>query len=109
MNFVHVILRAQGMEFLIKIVMDSTNKNTIKHGTWAISNLCRGRPLPKFELTKNAIPVLCKVIIEETDTEPLTDATWALSYLSGNNIGNIFFFIIFKQIMIFYLSFLSKI
>jgi hypothetical protein len=80
-----MILKSKGMDHLIKIVMESTHKATIKHGTWAISNLCRGRPLPKFEYTKNAIPVLCKVIKEETDTEPLTDATWALSYLSDGS------------------------
>lgn len=54
-----------------------------------MSNLCRGRPLPKFEFVKNSIPVLGKVIQESTDTEVLTDAAWALSYLSDGDDNRI--------------------
>jgi importin subunit alpha-1 len=80
-----MILRANGIEPLIKIVMNSNNKNTIKHGSWALSNLCRGRPLPNFKYTAPAIPVFCKVLKEESDAEVLTDAAWALSYLSDGD------------------------
>lgn len=58
-----LILKFNGLEPLIKIIETTSNKNTVKHGTWALSNLCRGRPLPKFELVKNAIPTLAKVLI----------------------------------------------
>ena len=65
------------------------NKLTVKHGTWALSNLCRGEPFPDFKDLRNATPVLCKVIIEEQqDQEVLTDALWALNYLSkGDNLS----------------------
>ncbi len=69
------------------------DKNIIKHGTWAISNLCRGtlfnkwKPLPKFERFKTAIPVLIKMQAQETDDEILTDALWALSYLTDGDEG----------------------
>lgn len=43
-----MILKANGLDPLIKIITTTNNKNTIKHGTWALSNLCRGRPLPDF-------------------------------------------------------------
>lgn len=77
-----MILKYNGLSYLIDIVDKSDNKNTIKHGTWAISNLCRGRPLPKFESVKIAIPILAKMMTVSTESEVLTDAAWALSYLS---------------------------
>ena len=80
-----MILKAGGLRPLIKIIENSSNKNTIRHGTWTLSNLCRGRPLPKFELVKEAIPTLAKVIINSTEAEVLTDAAWALSYLSDGD------------------------
>lgn len=80
-----MILKSGGLQPLINIINKATNKNTIKHGTWALSNLCRGRPLPKFNLVKAAIPTLCAVLINSTESEVLTDAAWALSYLSDGD------------------------
>jgi len=57
----------------------------VKHGTWALSNLCRGRPQPKMSYVKTAIPTLFNVITMQTDPEVLTDAAWALSYLSDSD------------------------
>jgi importin subunit alpha-6/7 len=79
-----MILKAGGINPLIQIIYNSDNKSTIKHGTWALSNLCRGKPLPEYELVKDALPVLAKVLLTQDDPEVITDATWALSYLSGN-------------------------
>lgn len=58
-----MILKSGGLDPLIRIIENTNNKATIKHGTWALSNLCRGRPLPEFYLVKNALPVLAKVMI----------------------------------------------
>lgn len=65
------MLRSGGLEALSKLVINSLNKNIIKHGTWAISNLCRGKPLPDFQFTKVAIPVLIKAMTNESDHEIL--------------------------------------
>lgn len=80
-----MILKCDGLNPLVKILMNTTDKKTIKHGSWALSNLCRGRPLPQYELVKNAIEPICKVLQSETDTEVLTDCAWAISYLSDGN------------------------
>ena len=80
-----MILKAGALHPLIKIIENTNNKNTIKHGTWALSNLCRGRPLPNFDLVKDAIPTFSKVLKEEVDSEVLTDAAWAMSYLSDGD------------------------
>lgn len=80
-----LVLDQNGLVNLSELVINSMNKNIIKHGTWAISNLCRGKPLPEFERTKTAIPVLIKMQAQETDDEILTDALWALSYLTDGD------------------------
>lgn len=78
-----MILKAGGLDPLIKLLKSTANRHTMKHGIWALSNLCRGRPFPRFDLVKNAIAPLAQVIKEEVDPEILTDASWAMSYLSG--------------------------
>jgi len=88
-QFRNMILKLGGLDPLLYIIDNSKNKNTIKHGTWAVSNLCRGRPLPDFDLVKKAIPTLSRVMQEEVDPEVLTDAAWAISYLSDGDENRI--------------------
>lgn len=73
--------------------MNSNNKNILKNGSWAISNLCRGKPLPQFSYTKVSIPVFIKLISNETDFEILTDCLWALSYLTDGDEQRIQMFV----------------
>ena len=57
----------------------------LRQGTWALSNLCRGKPQPPFDLVEPAITTLA-TLVHSSDEELLTDACWALSYLSdGTN------------------------
>jgi len=56
-----------------------------RNATWTLSNLCRGKPQPRFELVSPALRTLAQLIYLH-DEEVLTDACWALSYLSdGSN------------------------
>ena len=81
-----MILKAGGIEPIIALLNGAKNKSIIKIGTWALSNCCRGKPLPDFEHVYKAVPVLCQVLIKETQYEIITDAAWAMSYLSdGGN------------------------
>lgn len=80
-----MILKCGGLEPLIKLIETTNKRTTVKHGTWAISNLCRGKPAPHFDLVKTAIPCIAKVAREENDSEVLNDACWALSYLSDGD------------------------
>ncbi|KRX01871.1 Armadillo-type fold [Pseudocohnilembus persalinus] len=84
-----MILRSGGLQPLIAIIQNATTKAAIKHGTWALSNLCRGRPLPKFQLVKDALPILAQVLMRTTEAEILGDAAWALSYLSDGDESRI--------------------
>ena len=61
--------------------VENMKLSTIRNITWSISNLCRGKPAPDFEVVKTAIPTLAK-LINHADKEVVTDAAWALSYLT---------------------------
>jgi importin subunit alpha-1 len=61
------------------------NKTTRANATWAISNLCRHKPAPPYELVKPAIPYLVNLILSEEDDDILVDACWALTYMSDDN------------------------
>jgi len=54
----------------------------LRNASWALSNLCRGRPQPDYTLVRRAIPTLIKVLVENDKEEIITDICWALSYLS---------------------------
>lgn len=77
-----IILQSNGMYLLIKCVENTVRPSMIKNGTWAISNLCRGKPGPEYDNVKDAIPILAKVIQTHHDSELITDCLWALSHLS---------------------------
>jgi len=61
--------------------LDSSKLSMLRHGTWSLSNLCRGKPQPAWEFVAPALPHLCK-LLSSSDEEVLTDVCWALSYLS---------------------------
>lgn len=47
------IIRNEGIANLVAVIKNNMQENNIiKHGAWALSNLCRGNPLPKYENIK---------------------------------------------------------
>ena len=57
------IIREGGLINLVSIMDKLTDERHINRCCWALSNLCRGSPLPKYDNIKLAIPVLCHVIV----------------------------------------------
>eukprot|EP01126_Amoeba_proteus_P015837 TRINITY_DN1718_c0_g1_i1.p1 TRINITY_DN1718_c0_g1~~TRINITY_DN1718_c0_g1_i1.p1 ORF type:complete len:406 (-),score=73.73 TRINITY_DN1718_c0_g1_i1:270-1487(-) len=69
------------LETLLLNIEHSHKLGMLRNATWALSNLCRGKPQPKWNLVSPALPILSRLLYS-TDDEVLTDACWALSYLS---------------------------
>jgi len=71
----------------IAIVLDNALPGTsfMRNASWALSNLCRGRPQPQYHLVQRAIPSLIKVLVENDKEDIITDICWALSYLSDGS------------------------
>jgi hypothetical protein len=80
-QFRDFVLHQGAMPVLLQAVVESSKLSMLRNATWAISNLCRGKPAPSYELVSLALPVLARLLYS-TDDEVLTDACWALSYLS---------------------------
>lgn len=77
------------MDPLLQILSHQHNRQTLqRNATWALSNLCRGKPQPKFHLISPALPTLAR-LLHSPDTEVVVDAAWALSYISDGNDQNI--------------------
>jgi importin subunit alpha-1 len=72
------------MQPLLAVCDPSCKMTTLRNATWALSNLCRGKPQPEFEFIAPALPVLCN-LLQTKDDEILIDACWALSYISDDN------------------------
>jgi importin subunit alpha-6/7 len=63
-------------------VEQPANDSLLGNTTWTISNLCRGKPHPKLELVKDAIPALVSIVMNSTKNSIIIDALWAISYIS---------------------------
>ncbi|TDH72177.1 hypothetical protein CCR75_006113 [Bremia lactucae] len=80
------VLAAGAMMPLLAMLRRSSGKLPIlRNATWTLSNFCRGKPRPEFELVSPALEVLPH-LIHSRDEEVMSDACWALSYLSDGNI-----------------------
>jgi hypothetical protein len=64
------------------LLLDCFNDmSLVRNAIWTLSNFCRGKPQPSFDVVQPALGVLA-YIIRGDDAEMLADACWALSYLS---------------------------
>lgn len=80
-----LVLGHGALQPLLAQLNEHAKLSMLRNATWTLSNFCRGKPQPKFEQVKPALPALER-LINSSDEEVLTDACWALSYLSdGTN------------------------
>ena len=66
---------------LLEQLNPNSKMSMLRNATWTLSNLCRGKPQPAWNMVAPALTVLAQLIFSNDD-EVLADACWALSYLS---------------------------
>lgn len=77
-----LVLNSGAMMPLLAVLRRSSGKMSIlRNATWTLSNFCRGKPKPDFNLVSPALMLLPHLIFSP-DEEVVTDACWTLSYLS---------------------------
>ena len=59
-----------------------------KNIVWTLSNLCRGKPLPDIETTKQVLSIV-PAVLQIDDEEVISDCCWALSYISDGDCQRI--------------------
>jgi len=76
-----LVLQAGAMQPLLQQLNQHSKLSMLRNATWTLSNFCRGKPQPDFNMVRPALSTLAQLIFSP-DEEVLTDACWALSYLS---------------------------
>ena len=80
------MIQKRGFEKIIKHFSTAERATLIKHCTWALSNFCRSKPAPEFELMKPVIDLVIRAIYKlDNDYEFLVDACWILSYMTEHH------------------------
>lgn len=76
---------------MIYAIENSKMSYLVSQGCWALSNLCRGKPMPRYEYIKDALPVLCKHIVQGqiTDEDTLSDCIWGICHNINERINDI--------------------
>ncbi|EER03743.1 importin alpha, putative [Perkinsus marinus ATCC 50983] len=77
-----MVLDANVLPGMMNLFNDDSDKFSLfRNATWALSNLCRGKPQPPLQAVAPALPLLSQ-LINSNDVEVITDACWALSYVT---------------------------
>jgi len=81
-----LVLRHGGLPHLMRLCQTQTAPPSVmllRNITWAMANLCRGKPEPDFNAIRPVLMVMA-MFIRMDDPEVLIDTCWALSYISDD-------------------------
>merc|ERR1712097_136090 len=62
-----LVLSYSALPQLLAQLHDGTKLPMLRNATWTISNLCRGKPPPSWDLVAVAIPALMRLILSGDD------------------------------------------
>jgi len=82
-KFRDYLLQLGVMPPLLKLITanPSPKVSLMRNAVWTLSNLCRGKPQPEFNMIAPALLILAHLLYHP-DEEVITDASWALSYIT---------------------------
>lgn len=83
-----LVLSCGAMPALLTLLSGNEPINVMRNATWAVSNLCRGRPLPDLNLVGIAVPVLAP-LLNHYESQVAVDAAWGLSYISDGPVDRV--------------------
>ena len=69
---------------LLQFTTQKEKTSVLRNVMWLMSNLCRGKPAPPFEVVAPAFDVFAEVVGRNLDREMVIDAMWGLSYLTSS-------------------------
>lgn len=99
-----MILSRNGLSGFLKNIQHPHSISLLKNFTWALSNLCRGKPAPSLESIAPSLPFLSQLVqqfgvqLASSPSSPppasgakdiVIDASWALSYISDGDVPRI--------------------
>lgn len=83
-----VVLSCGALPCLLMLLTGNEPINVMRNATWAVSNLCRGRPLPELSHVCIAVPVLAP-LLNHFESQVVVDAAWGLSYISDGPVERV--------------------
>jgi hypothetical protein len=75
------VLECGALASMLANAQQPSSPTMLRTITWALSNLCRGKPAPAPDSIYPCLPMLVQ-LMRSDDEEVLADAAWAVSYLS---------------------------
>jgi len=82
-RFRDLVLQSGALDSIVELLLYTPNSSIVRTAAWALSNLCRGKPLVPLECAVRALDALA-VLLFSDDEEVLAHACWALSYLTDS-------------------------
>ena len=79
------LLQQGALPPLLANIAQPHSLSLLRNCTWSLSNFCRGKPQPKLEVIRPALPILGQLINSQVDQDTMIDAAWAISYITDGN------------------------
>lgn len=81
-----MVLKEDALPLICEAVRQGMSLELLRNSTWAISNLCRGKPPSDYEKVKPALTVLPQLIYND-DPDVIIDTCWALTYFCEGKVN----------------------